>query len=82
MTGKIVRWENDGQWFTALVHGKGAMRGSWRGEVLDPGNFTGMGGVHPYFVEEPLKLGQLLPNLLDELITEVPALGIQEGGQQ
>lgn len=69
LTGKLVRWENEGQWFTATVDGTGMMRGSWRGTVVDPGNFTGV--AHPYFEESRLKAGDLVPNLLTDLITVV-----------
>jgi hypothetical protein len=82
LVGKIVRWEWGGQWFTAKVHSTGVMRGSWAGEVVDPGNFTGMGGSHPYFEEERLTAGQWLPNLVGEFLVEVEsAIGIQEGGE-
>lgn len=69
LTGKLVRWENEGQWFTATVDGTGVMRGSWRGTVVDPGNFTDT--VHPYFEEHLLKVGEHVPNLLSSLITVV-----------
>lgn len=80
MIGKLVRWEYEDQWFTAKVHGTGAMRGSWTGEVVDPGNFAGLATSHPFFEEEPLSAGQWLPNLIGEYLTEIAsALGIQEG---
>jgi len=64
MIGKLVRWERDGQWFTAKVHGTGVIRGSWAGEVVDPGNWG-----HP-LREKALAVGEWLPNLHEEFLTE------------
>lgn len=75
LVGKVVKWENDGQWFTAEITGTGVTSGSWCGTVVDPGNYVGMGGVHPYFEETPLAPGQHLPNLAWSLIDVVDSDG-------
>jgi hypothetical protein len=74
LIGKLVRWECRGQWFTARVTDGdgGSGRGSFVGEVVDPGNFSGMS---PFATEECLRVGQELPNLVADCLTV-----IDEGG--
>lgn len=69
MIGKLVRWESDGQWLTARVSGTGAFRDSWRGEVVDPGNFVGLNA--DLFGPERVKVGTWLPNLKADLVTVI-----------
>lgn len=72
LTGKLVRWDNGEQWFTARVTGKGSgLPGSLAGKVVDPGTYVGPAAHDPHFTEMPLSAGQELPNLLPELITVV-----------
>lgn len=72
LIGKLVRWEDDGQWFTARVTGPGSgLYGSLSGKVVDPGNFVGVAAVHPYFAEQRLKVGESVPNLLPDLLAVV-----------
>jgi hypothetical protein len=73
LTGKLVRWDCDGQWLTARVEGTGTRRGSWRGEVVDGGNFT---GLSPFATKQALRAGDFVPNLRSELLTV-----IDEGGR-
>ena len=84
LTGKLVRWENDGQWLIARVEGTGVARGSWRGSVADPGNFIGPAAASPYFAEERLNVGDPLPRLLPHLLTVIDesSAGSQVGDQQ
>jgi hypothetical protein len=73
MIGKLVRWESDGQWLVARITGKGSgAAGSLAGEVVDPGNYTGLSSFAP---KESVSVGDTLPNLLPDLITV-----IDEGG--
>lgn len=78
MIGKLVRWENRGQWFTARVTGGdgGSGRGSYLGEVVDPGNYT---GLSPFAPKEWLRVGQELPNLRPELLAVIDEGGVQGG---
>jgi hypothetical protein len=82
LTGKLVRWDNKGQWFTARVTGGdgGSGRGSWTGEVVDPGNYIGLSEFAP---KQALHVGQELPNLRPELLAvlDEPACGSQVGDQ-
>lgn len=70
MIGKLVRWENKGQWFTARVTGYdgGSGRGSLTGEVVDPGNYIGLSEFAP---KQVLKVGDELPNLRPDLLAVV-----------
>lgn len=76
LTGKLVRWECQRQWFTARVGGTGTQRGTWRGEVVDPGNYVGLSLFAP---KQAVKVGQWLPNLVGALLTvideETPGIG-------
>jgi hypothetical protein len=78
MIGRLVRWENDGRWFTARVTGHGKFRyDAWSGEVVDPGNYV-WSAPHPYFVEAPpLVVGQVLPNLLFQFLTVVDESSVE-----
>lgn len=68
LTGKLVRWECDGQWLTARVEGTGTRRGTWRGSVVDPGNYIGLSMHAP---KKTVRFGDWLPNLRGELLTVI-----------
>lgn len=76
LTGKLVRWECDGQWLTARIEGTGTRRATWRGTVVDPGNYI---GLSPYAPKQTVRFRDWLPNLRAELLTVIdgqPAAGI------
>lgn len=81
LAGKLVRWECRGQWLTVRIYGTGAFRDSWRGEVVDPGNYVGLSS--DLFGPEPLEPGTWLHNLQTKLITVIDesASGSQVGDQ-
>jgi hypothetical protein len=49
--GRLVRWDSDGQWFTARVE----VPDSFSGYVVDPGNFVGLDADR--FGSRPLAVG-------------------------
>lgn len=66
LTGLLVRWDYNRQWFTARIKGTGTVRDSWRGVVVDPGNYTGF--ATDVFGPRPAPTGTWLPTLhLDHL---------------
>jgi len=70
LTGSLVRWEYEGQWFTArITEDVCSSAGSrWIGEVVDPGNFIGLSEFAP---KQVLRVGQRVPNLLSGLLTVI-----------
>jgi hypothetical protein len=76
LVGKLVRWECQGQWLTARVDGAGMRDATWRGTVVDPGNYHGLSDFAP---KQALYVGDTVPNLRAALLTVVdeatPSMG-------
>lgn len=71
LVGRLVRWEYEGQWFTARITEDGCSDtgAQWIGQVVDPGNFIGLNA--DLFGARPLSAGERVPNLLSALFTVV-----------
>lgn len=69
LLGLLVRWECDGQWLTARVGDTGTLPNSWRGEVVDPGNYVGLNA--DLFAPRTVEPGTWLFNLHTGYLTIV-----------